>query len=299
MSGVVLFVVPPEEAAQPAVTAMVAAASEGLPSGTRVVVSPRATDADVVVVVRWADAERRRATVEVRPREGATSQRVLAFSDADPEAERGRAVGFAVVAMVPERLREPEAPPPPAPAPTPPPGSVERPRPPPAREPRVWLEASAQGSAGLGGPAGAVGPALAARLPLGPLAPRLGVAGRFGDVGEADATMTTLRADAGLSYWTVLFGPTVRGGARVGLVAVRHAVRRTEPGGAATSDAHALLGAEALAEGAVAIAGPAWLVAGIGAEIAFGTTRVFVGPERVADVPPARLVGELGARFSF
>ncbi|HEX7666131.1 MAG TPA: hypothetical protein VF407_16500, partial [Polyangiaceae bacterium] len=65
--------------------------------------------ADAVVVVRWSEAP---PTAHVRILDehgtGRWETRDVAFADRDPPAERGRAVGFGLAAMVPRTEESPD-----------------------------------------------------------------------------------------------------------------------------------------------------------------------------------------------
>jgi hypothetical protein len=284
-------------------SAMVEATAEGLPPGAQVQVVDRATPgADVVVTVRWGDESGRRATLHVRTRDGREAERVLSFGAADPDRERGRALGFAVAAMIPDDVRGAEAPTPaakvegPLPAPVQPvPDAVIVPS---IADAKLWVDASAQGATGFVGSASSVGGAIAVRTLLRPFALRVGGAARVGEVSEADASSLLFRGDAGVGFFTVAFDPRVTLGGRAGLVVFHHSLQRTEDS-ARISGTHTLLGAEVLLEGSIALSSHFALVAAMGAEVAFGTTRVLIGPSRVAVIPAVRPVAELGVRIAF
>ena len=292
--------------------AMIAATAEGLPDGSTVrVVERPSTNADVVVRVRWSDDTHRRAILVVRTRDGRETERTFSFDAADPEAERGRTLGFALVAMVPEEMRvasRPTPPDPPAVSATPS-AVAAQPEAPQRDSPdsvarsvagaRLWLDGLGHASAGVAGSAGGIGGGLAVRLRLGSIALRVGGAARAGSVDEANASSTTLRGDAGVAYSTVLVDPHLLVGARTGLVLLRHALQRTEADGSSSSGAHTLPGVEVMAEISYAFSPWFALTAGAGTEIAFGVTRIRVGPTRVGEIPPVRFVGEAGARFAF
>ena len=305
---IVVVAQPASPKADPALEGMLEATAEGLPPGTRVQLGAPATDtsgADAVVVLRWADDTHRRARLHIATRDGRENDRELVFAADDPHRERGRALGYATVAIIPEDLRTPEPPPrerraepPPAPltAPAEPgAGAAERPE----RPERLWIDATAQGTTGFVGSAGAIGGGLAARVPFGPIAVRAGVAARAGAVAEADASSLMLRADVGLGFWTVVLDPRLTVGARTGFVLFRHVLRPTGPDEGRTAGTHTLLGTEAVAEASWALGARLSLIGGGGAEIAFGKTRVLVGPSQVSVIPPFRIVAELGARVRF
>jgi hypothetical protein len=297
--------------------AMTAATADGLPSEASVRIVDRAsTTADVVAEVQWADGDRRHARLVVRTKDGRSTERILDFAAGDPPRERGRAIGFAVAAMIPEDLRVPDAtadatparrlpePVVPAPPPTavpdaPPAKEPDRARLQPSRRSSLWLEASAQGGVGVGGSATGLGGALAARVPFAHVALRIGGAIRGGHVDEANAASTLFRADGGVSFFTVVLHPDITVGARAGLLVLHHSLARIEPSGTRTAGTHTLLGAEALAEGSFAFSPRIAALLAAGAEVAFGQTAVVVTDARVAVLPPIRLVSELGLRFSF
>jgi hypothetical protein len=292
---VVVIVAERIPAGDPTLQAMVDAAAEGLPAGTRlVVVTPldEEREADVFAVVRWSDDAHTRATLHTRTRDGRSTDRVLAFGGADPERERGRALGYALVAMIPEELRLVETPP--------------REAAPRARTDRadddagqLWLDATLQASSAFSGSATVAGGGLAARLPLRPFALRGGVAVRAGSIPEANASSLLVRADLGAAFWTVVLEPRLAVGVRSGLVLFHHALKRTRPDGGTASGTHTLLGTELVAEASWALGSRFALLGALGAEVAFGTTRVLIGTDQVTVVPPVRPLGELGVRAIF
>lgn len=308
MSSPVVIIVVAQAAdprTDPAIEGMLEATADGLPPGARVQLGAPATDtsrADVVVVLRWADDTHRHATLHVATRDGRVSDRELSFAKDDPHRERGRALGYATVAIIPEDLRVPEEPArerPPEP-PRAPPARPSEPAPRAAeRFERLWVEVTAQGATGLAGSASAIGGGVAARVPFGAVALRAGVAARAGDVPEADASSVMLRADVGAGAWTVVLDPRLSVGARMGLVVLRHVLRPTGPAEGRTTGTHTLIGVEAVAEASWALGPRFAFIGGAGTEIAFGKTRVLVGPSQVSVIPPLRLVAELGARVKF
>lgn len=298
--------------------AMVTATAEGLPSSARVQLVERPSPAaDVIVQVQWSDAEHRRARLVVRTSDGRSAERTLSFDASDPASERGRALGFAVAAMIPEDLRteEPHEEPAPAkpvspPVNTPAPTPTAAPTPPSDARPderrhdgdlrrALWIDATTQGALGIGGSASGLGGALAIRVPFEHLALRAGGAIRAGEVDEANASSTLVRADAGIAVFTVVVDPKLLVGARTGLVVLRHALSRTEEDGTRTSGAHTLVGLELMAEASFAIATRLAVIAAAGTEVAFGQTAVVVGEKQAATLPPVRAVFEAGARFAF
>lgn len=271
------------------------AASEALPPGTRVEVASAETPrADARVMVRWADDAHSRATLHVEMRDGRTTDRDIGFDRADPEAERVRAVGYAIAAMIPEDLRgeeenlsKREAPSPPVTAALTPPTRLRD---------HVWIDASVQGAIDSGGTA-SEGGGVAVRVPIGAFALRIGGAARTGELAGGASTLL-VRGDAGMSYAVPITAHVLAGG-RGGLVLLRRSAHRDDPASGASSDVRVLFGAEALAEAAWVLTPNAAILAAAGAETAFGTTTVYAGGARVATIPPLRFVGEIGARVAF
>jgi hypothetical protein len=214
---------------------------------------------------------------------------VLAFGASDPERERGRALGYALVAMIPEELRLVEPPPREVPAR----GRADE------ETGQLWLDGTLQVSSAFSGSATVAGGGLAARLALRPFALRGGVALRGGSIPEVNASSLLVRADVGAAFWTVVLEPRFTVGVRSGLVLFHHALKRTRPDGGTTSGTHTLIGAELLAEASWALGSRFALLGALGAEVAFGTTRVLIGTDQVSLFPPVRPLGELGVRAIF
>jgi hypothetical protein len=128
VSTPVAIVVAPAEAPPVSLRAMVEACSaaiRGYPSCEAAASTP--DEAPVDVVVRWIDEKRGAVTVRVRLRRTeVVRERRLAFSAADPEIERWRAVGFAVATLIEDATA--------APTPATPPTAATPATPPPARE---------------------------------------------------------------------------------------------------------------------------------------------------------------------
>jgi hypothetical protein len=288
----VVFVAPSDP--RPDFAAMVDAARATVPEGTRVAVSERepATNADVVVVVRWADDAHSHATLTVRLRDGRFAARSVAFDPQDPDLERGRTLGFAAVAMIPDDVTaaepapSPERPVEPAPAPGKPDGTRKR----------VMLDLTAQGALAAAGSGDTLGGAVSGRLPLGEVFARVGAAARFGTIAEAKASVVVVRGDVGVGVSRRVLHPDFEIGARGAVVLVHYALARTETDGGKTAGSHTLAGADIAGEGGFWIARHVAIVGAVGTELAFGTTRVLVGSSSVAVIPPVRLLGELGVR---
>ena len=224
----ILVFVDAHDAATPLPGALARAAEEALGAGVSVSIrtldrpSPvtgladagRAEHAAAVARIVWTDERRTEARLEVVGADGGpTRASTIAFADSDPLAERGRALGLVLAALVaPEKQarleREAAAREVAAPAPT----VVASPPPPPPPPPRrrFALDAAAEGGFALAGAGSGFGGALGVRWYAGRrLGLRAGVQARFGEVASAQATALDL-------------------GGRRGSDAVRHpAVRRT------------------------------------------------------------------------
>ncbi|MBX3208915.1 MAG: hypothetical protein KF764_28040 [Labilithrix sp.] len=295
-------------------TSPVTTDTEALAIGARV-------RARAVARVSWADRPSQRTArlhVHVAP-SGEWADDELTFLPNDVPSEKGRTVGYALATMV-QRLEreqarekgptvagEPGAPSTPATASPPvaplvtPDGrdtKVEPPREPPsspglARD----FDVLAYGTGALGGGATSAGGAGGVRWwPVPRFGVRAAVGARAGSIAEADATTTTLFAAAGPGY-RVPIGRSFELGARADFVVLQHSVARRRP--VETTRARALAAIDLMIEAGWWLGPHAGLVAGVGAELAFGTTPVSIGGTPVADIPPARGLAELGVRFRF
>ena len=268
----------------------------------------RTLGASAVVELLWKDVEHRRATLHVRIQSSPRwADRDIGFDALDVEAERGRMLGFALASMMPEEIRSP-APPLPVPAPPlpPPPPPEERPVPPPG-EPIRWhgaVDAACNGS--LGGDATGLGGSISGSWDFAPtLSLRVGAAARVGQVEAAGATSLIVYGAIGLA-WRVVPATTRRSlgvGVRLDLLGIRDEVSRPSTDGGTTHSSLLLPGADLALEASWLFArtgkSALSIFASAGGEAAFGATPVFVHGERVATIPPARGVGELGARVHF
>jgi hypothetical protein len=106
----------------------------------------------------------------------------------------------------------------------------------------------------------------------------------------------TLFVGAGPAY-RIAIGRTLELGARTDLLLLQHAAARNRP--VETTHARWIGAADLVLEAGWSLGPHAGICAGVGAELAFGTTTLNVGGMPVADIPPVRGVGELGARFRF
>jgi hypothetical protein len=248
--------------------------------------------ADAIVVVRWVDAAREHAVLEVQAARGTWVARSMDFAREDAPEERGRALGFALASMLPQPQPQPQERPaePTRPQPDAPGDAAPAPY-------RAIFDATLSAEVGLGGE-GATG--LGGRLGGGvrlvsPLWARAGLAYRAGPMGDANATVASF--DAGLAVYA--FEPGRRRfalGARLDVAAIRHAVAL--PGGTASGDRW--VGAfDLLAEGSVGLARHVALALALGPELALGQVHVIVDGVQVATIPTWRLRAEIGLQFAF
>jgi len=289
--AIVVILVAASDAQDPSTAALTRAAREALGPGAVVVVQevesiPKPADAaamgaklhaDAVASVTWTLAERRRAHVRVVvTSDGHALDRDLDFAPGDEDAERGRAIGLAIVAMVPDAPpTEPSvAPPPEAAAKPPDTAPVVRPR-----DPLFGLDLfaiTASGPLGVGG-------GVAGRLLPFP-SPRLGASLRAGSLG--DATLRTI--DLTLGVAPQLFEGV---GARLELGVTQQSV--TLEG----EERSRIIGhARVLGEGVWWTMRAFGVGVAAGLEVAFGETRVLVGEAPIGSIPRARFVFELSLR---
>ena len=317
----ILVFVDAHDAATPLPGALARAAEEALGSGVSVSIrtldrpSPvtaladaaRPEHAAAVARIAWSDERRSEARLEVMGADGGpTRASTIAFADSDPLAERGRALGLVLAALLaPEKqahlereaaARAVTAAPAPTVVTSPPPS-------PPSQRHRLALDAAVAGGFALAGDGSGVGGALGLRWYAGRrLGLRAGVQARFGEVASAQATSLDLAAAAGLVVSVIppsderRFGLAVRADALLLYQSLSHLSRDDA---APAQGGRVLPGAAALLEGQWAVSPTLALLLGGGAEIAFGRTDVVVHLQKVAELAPFRLVvqGGLAAQF--
>ena len=318
----ILVFVDAHDAATPLPGALARAAEEALGSGARVSIrtldrpwpimgladAGRAEHAAAVARIAWTDERRTEARLEVIGADGGpTRASNIVFADSDPLAERGRALGLVLAALVaPEKQarlereaaapREIAAPAPTVVASPPPPLSSAPPR-------RFALDAAAVGGFALAGDGSGVGGTLAcAGMP--PAGSGCGSAGR-----RASARSPARRPPRWIwrppRVWSVSvippsderrFGLAIRADALLLYQSLSHL---SQDDAAPAQSGRALPGAAALLEGQWAVSPTLALLLGGGAEIAFGRTDVIVHLQKVAELAPFRLVvqGGLVAQF--
>jgi hypothetical protein len=314
---VILVFVDAHDAATPLPGALARAAEEALGSDASVSIrnlannlppaalvdAGRAEHATAVARVTWTDERRLEARLDVVAVGGGPARNsTITFDASDPLAERGRAIGLVLAALLaPEKQahleREKDARAVAAAAEvarTPPPA-------PPAR--RLALDAGAEGGFAIGGGGTGAGGAIGLRWQHGSrFGLRIGVRGRFGEVRNAEATVTDLAAAAGLIAFMVPPADERRFALalRADVLLLYELLSHLSPDDVeAVRRGHLLPGASVLVEGQLAISPTVAVLLAAGPEVAFGRTDVFVHQEKVADVAPFRLVveGGLVARF--
>jgi hypothetical protein len=309
----VVMLVAAGEGSQPTTLAMAAAARAALGSGAHVMVqeSDSSSDdeatlladmlrADAIVEVSWYPPKHERAALHLHvTAKGEWRDRELKFAAGDVESERGRTLGFAIAAMLPDPLEVPTAT-----APTEPKPSVPTDKPPTERpiaepptsppEDRFAVEAALLGVTGVGGPAGGIGGELGARARLGTwIEGRLALGGRVGEIASVGATTSTFALGTGLAlHAEVADGFSL--GVRADVFLSRISVTRVA---FETGDEHRsrlLPGADLLAEASLRLTGAVGVFAAAGGECTFGTTDLVVAGSTLSTVPYLRLLAEVG-----
>jgi hypothetical protein len=278
----------------------------------------KAPDADGVVELSFS-AEGRVARLHCYlAREKRWFEREISFGDSRGSvqseiSERGRLLGFAVATMFAsdanEAIHEQEPPalsPAEAAAPTAArkaglPRETPPPAAPPERSARRVAEFAAVMSTGLGGTASGLGASAGFRLGLsGPVWARLFVAGRSGNIPEAQASTRTALMGGGVAFAILPDSSSFELGARVDLFASYFDVSHlSEDDIAPDRRSRWLAGADIVAEGGWRITRDAGAFLGAGVEGTVGKTEVYTHHQRVAVVPPFRGTAELGFRTRF
>lgn len=263
------------------------------------------------VVLHWEE-NGKRAHLRVHPRTSATGasgwfERDLGFDERDALEERGRAVGFALVAMLPDDLARPIAPPS-APPPVPPspevpgrapsPAPRDRPPPPPFGE----LEVRGQLAVAPGGYGGGVGASVGGQIFLGKsLGVHVDFALRGAVAAEVESTASYLRAGGGLAARGAVARNLELGGS-LDVLVLREAMSHFSSDGdeaVPVVEARALPGLRAEGRIAYFLTSSAAVSLGVGVETALGKTEVFRDGKVVGDIVPVRLGVEPGVRIRF
>jgi hypothetical protein len=262
----------------------------------------RAAGSTVAARISWNDQTQLDARVEVVHVEtGRADVRRVVFEPSDALAERGRTLGLLLASVIDPEARGAAERAPPTPQPEQPPILASAPEP---TAHHAWtVDAAAEGGFALGGSGSGMGGAAGVRWSLGRrLALRVGARGRFGHVGQAQASSSALAISAGALLAPLpadqnqRLGFAVRAEAMLLIESLTHlSSDDPEP----VRQGHVLPGMCLLAEGFVRISPSVGLFAAAGPELAFGRTDVYVGPNRVAELAPLRLVVQAGLLAQF
>jgi hypothetical protein len=327
---VLLLVLATDPTTEIAASAMAASAADGLegrahvelervsklPSDDEAVRRAEAAKASSVIEVSWPDADARRARLHALLKlKSSWIDRDVLFESTSAPWERGRAVGLAIAAMLPdenapekEPEKEPEKPPEPAVfAPTPvlkdskaapKPDVIEPPRKPPSL--RVDLTVLGElGESFRGDPVGG-GARVAGTYWFSPY---VGVRVLGGARGSAinDVGASVTRFDGGAGLAVRLWGSTeglrfaVYGDFRV----ARETVTRTRFDGEEERRGRTLPYVALTGEAGLALARHLGVVITVGSEVALGRTTLAVRDSAVGSLPRVALVGGLGLRWAF
>jgi hypothetical protein len=280
---------------------------ETVPNDERAQATGTALRAAAVVELVWDIPEHRQARIRFHlDRRPGWSERLIQFDEGDDLRERGRTVGYAIASMM--TASEPEPVPPPRP-PAVPDTHLPPFRPPPPTEPstkartRGAFDVAAAGAVGVGGPAGGWGGSLSGRWYFAaPLAARVGVSARVGQVTPAQATSFLAHLAAGLAWvpLTASRGTPFEVGARVDALLMREQLTHfdaddVEP----VTQMRWLPGADAAIEGMWLFSPSAGFLGSFTTELAFGRTDVTTQLVERASIPPLRLVFQAGVRANF
>jgi hypothetical protein len=197
----------------------------------------------------------------------------------------------------------PEPPPPPAAERSPAPPAIAAGSPQPAASGAWAADAAAEGGFAVGGAGTGMGGTVGIRWsPWHRVGLRAGGRARFGDVPEAQASSLSL----GLSAGAILSVASADAGRRLGLALRADALMLFESLTHLSADdpqpvrqGRWIPATSFLVEGQLSLGPSVRLILAAGPEIAFGQTDVYVAANRVARLPPTRLVveGGLVARF--
>lgn len=283
----------------------------------------KAPDADGVVELSFSPEGEKARLHCYLAREKRWIEREISFGDSSGNAqseinERGRLLGFAVATMyasdASEESHEQESPSPPAvPSPAVPPSAsrsapaAESPRdaqPQSATAPehrKFVAEFAGIASTGLEGTASGLGASAGFRLALrGPIWARAFVAGRSGNIPEAQATTRNALMGGGVAFAFLPDAATFELGTRLDLFASYFDVSHlSEDDVEADRKSRWQAGADIVAEGGWRVTRNAGAFLGVGIEGVLGKTEVYTHHQSVAVVPQFRATAELGFRTRF
>jgi len=314
----IIVLVAAGEGAAPATVAAASSMKQALGPGANVLVhesaEPQTDDdavlfgdmlgASAVVEVSWYPPKRERATIHLH----LTSReewrdREVKFAPGDAESERGRTVGFAVAAMMPD-APEPKGPDPENKVititPKLPVGPevpiVPRPEPSPKS---FAIDAALVAVAGVGGPAGSVGGEIGARARfVSTLEGRFALGARIGEIQSIGATTSTFSVSTGLAFHARA-SSWLRLGARADAFLARTTVTRAAFEQGTERRSRFLPGADLLLEATLHVTESTAILAALGAEMSFGTTDLVVDGTTVSTIPYLHALGQLGVLTRF
>lgn len=256
-----------------------------------------------VARVTWRDPRRLEARLDVTLLEdGRKLSEPLTFERSDPSVERWRALGLVLAstlnkdaeahggALSPEALPLSEL-------------SAARRSPPPEPAQRWALDAAVEGGIAIGGTGAVAGGSLGLRwLRFSRVGFRLGMRARFGEMAEAQAAIVTVAGAAGV----VLDALTPRADRHLGFALRADALLLYETMAHLSPDDAARVRQSRLLPGVSVAAELRWslsptlaLLLAAGPEVAWGTTRVYVGDTEVGHLSPLRAAVQAGLVASF
>lgn len=263
--------------------------------------------ADAAASIVWTSQNGGRAHVRLLVRRtGATSERDIDFRAADASGDRARAVGFAIASMLPASMPADLPAPPPATPPAAPTREIERPPPPPPppapsddRSARRWgIEALAMGTMGVGGEADGFGAELGATIAITrSFDVRASMGATRGALTSSNARLTVMRPRVGAGWTVAVLGP-VSMALRLDVGPCFHLVE-SHANASPSTGSRWVPAATPAGEIQWRLAPAFEILAKVGAEVAFGTTRVLVADEERGTIPAVRLVGQTGVRLLF
>jgi hypothetical protein len=269
-----------------------------VPSDSEALRVERLLHAKTAAQVVWLDAAHTRARLRVHAVEsGRWLERTIAFSSVDTPNERGRALGFALTSMLPEETLAAN----PHRRPLPPAPSMTA-----DGDYGTSVRAGGAFSLGLGGNATGLGGSVAGEFYVTPTwLVRLSFSARWGHLPRLAPYATDFAGYGGLgvAWWPMRHTPgrSLAVGFRVDALVLFHSV--TGPSDTAmdarTTQNKVLPGVDALGE----VAWNAWdsfeIVGSLGLESAIGPTGIELDAAQKDVIPIARVVAEVGIRYSF
>lgn len=285
----------------------------------------KALHADVVIEVSWPGGDASRAHLRAHLRPSAPwVDREFAFATTAPAWERGRSVGLAIAAMVPDddpgaASTTPSAAATPTAPPTTSPARAAQPEPRATTDARPIEDLPSRAPAPNGAPSratrlelgllgevappsGATSAGGGARLDgtwwLGDLGARATVGARF-ETFAGDARVADLGAGVGLAYRVLGRADGRALIVRADLSASYVTVGRDRAGGESERQARFLPVVAAFAEGALPLTGRLWARVALGAELGLGETRLAVDERDIGALPRVRVLGQIGLGWTF